>query len=51
MAQPRHRMLRLRQRLIFTDDLRVIAMRVQRTQPVDTGEDDVFRCLRFVLPA
>lgn len=40
-----------RQRLIFTNDLSVITMRIQRTKPVDTGKDDVFSRLRFVLPA
>ena len=44
-------MLLSRQRLIFTDDLRVITMRIQRAKPVDTRQDDVFRRLRIVLPA
>ena len=44
-------MLGCRKILIFANHLWVISTGVQRAKPVDTRKDDVFRRLRFVLPA
>ena len=44
-------MLGGRQRLVFANDMPVITLRIQRAKPIDTGKDDVFSRLRFVLPA
>ena len=37
--------------MVFSDHLRVITLRIQRTKAVDAGADDIFCRLRFVLPA